>query len=242
MHAVEALGRLQHEVLVFKGQAFHPGGVVHGVFVGEAHRQQAVVLGRTCGALQHIGGRSGHVDGHQFVNLDFVLFHDVRVVGFVGAQASFVYTHQESPLLPLAAVPKRVPVLVGDHFNPCASGGVSRRELVSCFVAHSHLDLALVTGPFCIVHHKVHRLVAQHVSRPCDGAVEMGFRGGQAQRIDVVAHDFEHLHIASDQQVLAEGLTRLQEQVARADHHALVDLGHVTVLAFGGRLSVVGVC
>ena len=112
---------------------------------------------------------------------------------------------------------------------------------MSGLVSHADTQCTQVIHPRRVFHQQLHRFVAQQVAGPSNGAVELFFRGGQAQRVDVVAHDFKHLNVAPHQQMLAVGLTRFKEQVARTDDHSFFHFGHVTILTLRGRCAIVGV-
>ena len=118
MHSVQSRRGFLNKVVVHQCRALHAGRVVDRVGVAESEGKQPVVFGRTCRTFQHIGGCARHVNRHKLVDLHFILFDNVRVVGLKGAESTLVHAHKESAVLPLAVVPKGVAVLVGDHLNP----------------------------------------------------------------------------------------------------------------------------
>ena len=84
---------------------------------------------------------------------------------------------------------------------------------MACLVAHLNNQLALAVHPLSTFDGELCRFVAQQMLGPGDGAVELGFRGIQAQEFHVVAHDFQHLDVAAHQNVLAVRCARLKPRV-----------------------------
>ena len=134
--------------------------------------------------------------------------------------------------IPRSIVIERLALISGDlEFDPGPPRGVAGGKFVTGLIDQRHFH-TWQSGVEDEAGFEVQGLFLQHVQRAIECAVELGFRRGESEAVDIVPEHAEHVGVGPHEVVKGIRGPRLKPRVTAGDGDRVVDLGHVAPLAF----------